>query len=79
MAENSSSAKNKILHRKYKRNNPVLELGFLMSNPFMARAIALARKAGVEEHTGGCFGAVVVKDGVIVGGKYRYQYRTFEQ
>jgi tRNA(Arg) A34 adenosine deaminase TadA len=33
-------------------------------NPeFMKRAIALSRKASIEEKSGGVFGAVVVKDG----------------
>lgn len=67
-------------------------------NPFMTRAIALARKAGVcdthtytrmicgckcvckqvEDHTGGCFGAVIVKDGVIVGEGYNKVFTTFD-
>lgn len=34
---------------------------------FMARAIELSKKAGIDDMTGGCFGAVVVKDGEIVG------------
>jgi tRNA(Arg) A34 adenosine deaminase TadA len=33
---------------------------------FMRRAIALARRAGLEYHTGGVFGAVIVRDGEIV-------------
>lgn len=38
--------------------------------PFMARAIELSRIAGLEKRTGGCFGAVVVKNGKIVGEGY---------
>jgi guanine deaminase len=34
---------------------------------FMRRAIKLARQVGVEEKVGGPFGAVVVRDGAIVG------------
>ncbi len=37
---------------------------------FMRRAIALSRKASIEEKTGGVFGAVVVKDGKIIGEGY---------
>lgn len=37
---------------------------------FIHRAIALSRKASIEEKTGGVFGAVVVKDGVIIGEGY---------
>jgi len=33
----------------------------------MRRAIELSRTAGIESKTGGCFGAVVVKDGEIIG------------
>ena len=36
----------------------------------MMRAIELAKKAGIEERSGGCFGAVVVRDGEIVGEGY---------
>ena len=39
-------------------------------NEFMTRAIALSRKASIEEKTGGVFGAVVVKDGKIIGEGY---------
>jgi guanine deaminase len=35
--------------------------------PFMRRAIALGRKAALEDRIGGPFGAVVVRDGEIVG------------
>jgi len=38
--------------------------------PFMERAIYLSRVAGLEKRTGGCFGAVVVKNGKIVGEGY---------
>lgn len=37
---------------------------------FMERAIELSRVAGIEKRTGGCFGAVVVKDGKVVGEGY---------
>jgi len=33
--------------------------------PFMARAIELSRIGGIEKRTGGCFGAVVVRNGVV--------------
>eukprot|EP00877_Chromochloris_zofingiensis_P005289 jgi/Chrzof1/14761/Cz09g15070.t1 len=36
----------------------------------MERAIELSRVAGIEKRTGGCFGAVVVKDGKVVGEGY---------
>ena len=36
-------------------------------NPdFMKRAIALSRKAAIEEKSGGVFGCVIVKDGKII-------------
>jgi guanine deaminase len=34
---------------------------------FMQRAIALGEMAGLELKSGGCFGAVIVKDGIIIG------------
>lgn len=37
---------------------------------FMRRAIALSRRASIEEKTGGVFGAVIVKDGKIIGEGY---------
>jgi tRNA(Arg) A34 adenosine deaminase TadA len=37
---------------------------------FMKRAIELARHGSLEEKSGGVFGAVIVKDGVIVGEGY---------
>lgn len=37
---------------------------------FMRRAIALSRFAGVEKKTGGVFGAVIVKEGVIIAEGY---------
>ena len=37
---------------------------------FMRQAIALSAQAGIVERTGACFGAVVVKDGVVVGEGY---------
>ncbi|MDG2991819.1 nucleoside deaminase [Candidatus Synechococcus calcipolaris G9] len=39
---------------------------------FMRRAIELSAKGGLEEKTGGCFGAVIVKDGEIVGEGYNH-------
>ena len=40
-------------------------------NPeFMQRAIALSRKASIEEKSGGVFGAVIVKDGKIIAEGY---------
>lgn len=33
----------------------------------MRRALALAARAALEDRSGGAFGAVIVKDGVIVG------------
>lgn len=38
--------------------------------PHMSRAVQLAAKAGLGERSGGCFGAVVVKDGEVVGEGY---------
>ena len=37
---------------------------------YMKRAIELSRKAGIELKSGGVFGAVIVKDGVIIGEGY---------
>ncbi|MFZ4099256.1 MAG: nucleoside deaminase [Chlamydiia bacterium] len=37
---------------------------------FMKRAIELSEKAGITDKTGGVFGAVVVKDGKIIGEGY---------
>jgi guanine deaminase len=37
---------------------------------FMKKAIKLSRKASIEEKSGGVFGAVVVKDGKIIGEGY---------
>ena len=37
---------------------------------FMRRAIAMGRKCGLEERTGGPFGALIVRDGEIVGEGY---------
>ncbi|GHC09598.1 nucleoside deaminase [Cerasicoccus arenae] len=36
-------------------------------NKYMRRAIALSARASLEDRSGGVFGAVVVKDGIIVG------------
>lgn len=45
-------------------------------NPeFMKRAIALSRKASIEEKSGGVFGAVIVKDGKIVSEGYNQVIR----
>jgi len=43
---------------------------------FMRRAIELSRKASIEEKTGGVFGCVIVKDGVIVGEGYNQVIKT---
>lgn len=40
------------------------------NNEFMKRAIELSRHASMVEKTGGVFGAVVVKDGKIIGEGY---------
>lgn len=46
-------------------------------NPeFMKRAIALSRRASMEEKTGGVFGAVVVKDGQIIAEGYNQVKKT---
>jgi guanine deaminase len=46
-------------------------------NPeFMKRAIALSRKASIEEKTGGVFGCVVVKDGKIIAEGYNQVMKT---
>lgn len=46
-------------------------------NPeFMKRAIALSRRASIEEKTGGVFGAVIVKDGKIIAEGYNQVIRT---
>lgn len=37
---------------------------------FMSKAIALSRTAAIEKKTGGVFGAVVVKDGKMIGEGY---------
>jgi tRNA(Arg) A34 adenosine deaminase TadA len=37
---------------------------------FMREAIRLSAKAGIEQKTGRCFGAVVVKDGAIIAEGY---------
>lgn len=42
---------------------------------FMKRAIALSRKASIEEKSGGVFGAVVVKDGKIIAEGYNQVIR----
>lgn len=40
------------------------------NSEFMTKAIALSRTASIEKKTGGVFGAVVVKDGKIIGEGY---------
>jgi len=45
---------------------------------FMQRAIELSRKAGIREKTGGVFGAVIVKDGEIVGEGYNQVLKTHD-
>lgn len=42
---------------------------------FMQRAIELSRRAAIVEKSGGAFGAVVVKDGVIIGEGYNQVLR----
>lgn len=42
---------------------------------FMKKAIALSRRASIEEKSGGVFGAVIVKDGQIVGEGYNQVIR----
>lgn len=39
-------------------------------NPFMKKAIDLSERASLKEKTGGVFGAVIVKDGEIIGEGY---------
>lgn len=50
-----------------------------MENPqqkeFMKKAIALSRRASIEEKSGGVFGAVIVKDGKIIGEGYNQVVR----
>lgn len=43
---------------------------------FMKKAIALSRRASIEEKTGGVFGAVIVKDGKIIGEGYNQVIKT---
>jgi tRNA(Arg) A34 adenosine deaminase TadA len=43
---------------------------------FMQRAIALSRKASMEDKTGGVFGAVIVKDGEIIAEGYNQVIKT---
>lgn len=46
-------------------------------NPeFMKRAIALSRKASIEDKSGGVFGAVIVKDGKIIAEGYNQVKKT---
>lgn len=45
---------------------------------FMRRAIELSRKAAIVDKTGGAFGAVVVKDGKIVGEGYNQVIKTHD-
>lgn len=42
---------------------------------FMTRAIALSRRASIEEKSGGVFGAIIVKDGNIIGEGYNQVIR----
>lgn len=44
----------------------------------MDRAIALAAKAGLGERSGGCFGAVIVKNGEVVGEGYNQVISTHD-
>lgn len=43
---------------------------------FIDRAIELSRKAGIEEKSGGVFGAVIVKDGEIIAEGYNQVVKT---
>lgn len=43
---------------------------------FMKRAIELSRRASMVEKTGGVFGAVIVKDGKIIGEGYNQVIKT---
>lgn len=43
---------------------------------FMKSAIALSRKASIEDKTGGVFGAVIVKDGKIIAEGYNQVIKT---
>lgn len=43
---------------------------------FMRRAIQLSRRASIEEKSGGAFGAVIVKDGKIIGEGYNQVIKT---
>lgn len=45
------------------------------NNQFIKKAIALSRKASIEEKSGGVFGAVVVKDGKIISEGYNQVVR----
>lgn len=45
---------------------------------FMQRAIALSRKASLEDKTGGVFGAVIVKDGKIIAEGYNQVSKTHD-
>lgn len=45
---------------------------------FMRRAIELSELAGVKEKTGGVFGAVVVKDGQIIGEGYNQVIKNLD-
>lgn len=44
--------------------------------PFMRRAIELSRRASIIDKTGGVFGAVIVKDGKIIGEGYNQVRKT---
>lgn len=45
---------------------------------FMKRAIALSRKASIEDKTGGVFGAVIVKDGKIISEGYNQVIKSHD-
>lgn len=45
---------------------------------FMKRAIELSREASIEKKTGGVFGAVIVKDGKIIGEGYNQVLATHD-
>jgi tRNA(Arg) A34 adenosine deaminase TadA len=71
------SEENPLKVRKMESTH-IIDMSPGASNKFMMRAIELAKKAGIEERSGGCFGAVVVKNGEIVGEGYNQVFTTFD-
>lgn len=45
---------------------------------FIHRAIELSRKAGIEEKTGGVFGAIIVKDGSVIAEGYNQVIKQYD-